>query len=88
MWKIKQIAEADFGCEERMPGEKLKCLVILEDESGNVRCLETEDEWLTEQGLDEGSEWMERLNEISTSALLSNLFSGHIQMIFFPVNEL
>ena len=53
MWKIKQIAEADFGCEERMPGEKLKCLVILEDESGNVRCLETEDEWLTEQGLDE-----------------------------------
>ena len=49
MWKIKQIAEADFGCEERMPGEKLKCLVILEDESGNVRCLETEDEWLTEQ---------------------------------------
>ena len=55
MWKIKQIAEADFGCEERMPGEKLKCLVILEDESGNVRCLETEDEWLTEQGLNEGS---------------------------------
>ena len=54
MWKIKQIAEADFGCEERMPGEKLKCLVILEDESGNVRCLETEDEWLTEQGLNEG----------------------------------
>ena len=31
---------------------------------------------------------MERLNEISTSALLSNLFSGHIQMIFFPVDEL
>ena len=57
MWKIKQIAEADFGCEERMPGEKLKCLVILEDKSGNVRYLEVEDEWLTEQGLDEGSEW-------------------------------
>lgn len=57
MWKIKQIAEAGFGCEERMPGEKLKCLVILEDESGNVHCLETEDEWLTEQGLNEGSEW-------------------------------
>ena len=38
------------GCRE-------KCLVILEDESGNVRCLETEDKWLTEQGLDEGSEW-------------------------------
>lgn len=59
MWKIKQIAEADFGCEERMPGEKLKCLVSLEDETGKVRRLEAEDEWLTEQGLDEGSEWPE-----------------------------
>ena len=32
MWRIKQIAEADFGCEERLTGEKLKCLVILENE--------------------------------------------------------
>ena len=57
MWKIKQIAEADFGCEERLPGEKLKCLVILENEKGETRRLEVEDEWLTEQGLDEGSMW-------------------------------
>ena len=57
MWKIKQIAEADFGCEERLPGEKLKCLVILENEKGETRRLEVEDEWLTEQGLDEGSTW-------------------------------
>ena len=26
MWKIKQIAEADFGCEERMPGEVVMCV--------------------------------------------------------------
>ncbi len=57
MWKIKQIAEADFGCEERLPGEKLKCLVILENENGETRRLEVEDEWLTEQELDEGSTW-------------------------------
>ena len=57
MWEIKQIAEADFGCEERLPGEKLKCLVILENENGETRRLEVEDEWLTEQGLDEGSTW-------------------------------
>ncbi len=57
MWKIKQIAEADFGCEERLPGEKLKCLVILENENGETRRLEVEDEWITEQGLDEGSTW-------------------------------
>ena len=57
MWKIKQIAEADFGCEERLPGEKLKCLVILENETGEIRRLEVEDDWLTSQGLDEGSLW-------------------------------
>ena len=57
MWKIKQIAEADFGCEERLPGEKLKCLVILENENGETRRLEAEDKWLTEQELDEGSTW-------------------------------
>ena len=55
MWRIKQIAEADFGCEERLPGEKLKCLVILENEKGETRRLEVDDEWLTEQVLDEGS---------------------------------
>ena len=62
MWKIKQIAEADFGCEERLPGEKLKCLIILENENGETRRLEVEDEWLTEQGLDEGAIYVE--NEI------------------------
>ena len=59
MWKIKQIVEADFGCEERMPGEKLKYLVILENETGETRRLEVEDDWLTSQGLDEGSLWPE-----------------------------
>ena len=59
MWRIKQIAEADFGCEERLPGEKLKCLVILENEKGETRRLEVEDEWLTEQGLDEGAIYVE-----------------------------
>lgn len=57
MWKIKKIAEADYGCEERLPEEKLKCLVTLENESGKTRALEAADEWLREHNLDEGSEW-------------------------------
>lgn len=57
MWKIKKILEADYGCEERMPEEKLKCLVVLENESGETRTLETADEWLREHDLDEGSGW-------------------------------
>ena len=57
MWYIKQILEADFGCEERAPGEKLKCLVYLENESGEKRQLEVEDDWLIANNLDEGSIW-------------------------------
>ena len=78
MWKIKQIAEADFGCEERLPGEKLKCLVILENENGETRRLEVEDEWLTEQGLDEGSTW---------NITDEKIFSESIQIDFISVEK-
>lgn len=59
MWKIKQIFDGEYGCEERQPGEKKKCLVTLENETGAKRQLNVEDEWLTAQGLDEGSIWPE-----------------------------
>lgn len=71
MWKIKQILEADYGCEERLPGEKLKVLVRLENEDGKQREVEVEDEWLVSRNLDEGSDWPEppvyhgRYNELS-----------------------
>ena len=32
MWKLKQIFDGEYGCEERQPGEKEKCLVILANE--------------------------------------------------------
>ena len=63
MWRIKQILEADYGCEERMPGETLKCLVYLEDENGIRRQLEAEDDWLRKENLDEDSIWPEELPE-------------------------
>lgn len=59
MWKVTNIYEADYGCEERQPGEKLKCLVYLENELGQKRQVLVEDEWLTAQGIDEGSVWKE-----------------------------
>ena len=34
MWTIKRIDEADFGCEERLPGEPLMVLVSLECDDG------------------------------------------------------
>lgn len=67
MWTIKRIDEADFGCEERMPGEPFMVLVTLECDDGREEQLEVADQWLTMMGLDEGDEWPEELAEAADS---------------------
>ena len=59
MWKVKQIFDGEYGCEEREPGEKVKCLVTLIDENDHTKNLNIEDDWLTDHGIDEGSVWPE-----------------------------
>lgn len=59
MWKITQIFDGDYGCEELTPGEKPKVTVTLEDESGGCRYLRVEDDMLVKNGLDVGSVWTE-----------------------------
>lgn len=56
-WIVKRIQEADYGCEERPEGEKQKVIVTLEDDAGDQKELLVEDDWLYEQGIDEGSAW-------------------------------
>ena len=57
MWKIKQIFDGEFGCEELAPGEKPKVSVTLGNEAGEEKYVSVEDEWLLENGLDVGSIW-------------------------------
>ena len=57
MWKIKQIFDGDFGCEELAPGEKPKVSVTLENEEGQTKLVSIEDTWLTEEGLNVGDAW-------------------------------
>ncbi len=57
MWVIRQIFDGDYGCEELRPGEKPRLSVTLENERGEQRYERVEDEWLTAQGLEEGSSW-------------------------------
>lgn len=54
MWKIRRIDEADYGCEERMPGEKTRVLVTIENDNGIEKQFEIADDWLIEHKLDEG----------------------------------
>ena len=63
MWKIRQIVDGEYGCEERMPGEEMKCLVVLENEECLTKEVMAEDKFLTENGLNEGDIWPEALSE-------------------------
>lgn len=46
MWKLKQIFDGEYGCEERQPGEKEKCLVILANEEGEEKTFEANEDWI------------------------------------------
>lgn len=58
-WIVKRILDADYGCEERPEGEKTKVIVTLVDTAGRQRELLVEDDWLYENGIDEGCPWPE-----------------------------
>jgi len=59
MWKIKQIFDGDYGCEELAPGQSPRVSVTLINEAGEERYMSVEDRWLIEQKLDEGCAWPE-----------------------------
>lgn len=56
-WKIIQIFDGDYGCEELAPGESPKMSVTIENENGERRRETVRDAWLIERGLDVGSAW-------------------------------
>lgn len=63
MWKIKQIFDGDYGCEELAEGQLPKVSVTLVNESGQKKYVYVEDKWLVDSGLDEGSVWPEDIDE-------------------------
>ena len=63
MWTIARIDEADYGCEERLPGEPSMLLITLESENGEVIQFEAAENWIEMQGLDEGDEWPEDIDK-------------------------
>jgi hypothetical protein len=65
MMTIAKIEEADYGCEERLPGELRMLLITLESEDGAAIQFEAAENWVEMQGLDEGDEWPEDVDEDS-----------------------
>lgn len=64
MWRVSRIDEADFGCEERMPGEPLMVLVTIESDDGRTMQMECAEDYLIAFSIDEGDEWPEDIDEI------------------------
>ena len=60
-WTIARIDEADYGCEERLPGEPLMLLITLENDEGAQIQFEAAENWIEVQGLGEGDEWPDDL---------------------------
>lgn len=69
MWTISRIDEADYGCEERLPGEPLMLLITLENEAEEVIQFEVAENWIEMQGLDEGDEWPEDIETEDEEAI-------------------
>ena len=59
MWKIKQIFDGEYGCEEPEENGETKVSVMLENEAGERKYITVNDSWLVKMGLDEGISWPE-----------------------------
>ena len=88
MWYVKSITEADYGCEERMPGEPVMALVTLESEDGRVSRFAVAEDWLSHQGIDEGDEWPEDIDEPDVVAEKAHKISEWMENYMAALEEL
>jgi len=89
MWHIVRIDEADYGCEERLPGEPLLVLITIEcDETLRMAQFECPEEWLVSQGLDEGDEWPEDIDAIDNELSRLDHMSDWMDNYYSALEEL
>lgn len=88
MWTVLRIDEADYGCEERLPGEPLMVLVTIECDDGRQCQFECADKWLEVQEIDEGDEWPEDIEAIEESQDRLDNMADWMENYFEAVAEL
>ena len=54
MLTVSKIYDDDYGCEERMPNASKMAIVYLKDDEGNEKELKVPDDFLVENGIEEG----------------------------------
>ena len=55
-YRVMQIMEDDYGCEERSEDHEPQVLVVLRDSSGSETVLRQADTWLYAQKISDGDE--------------------------------
>lgn len=88
MWTVTRIDDADYGCEERMPGEPLLVLVTIESDDGRVCRFECSDEWIQNQEISEGDEWPEDIDKIDASEESINKMTDFMNNYYDALEEL
>lgn len=88
MWTVKSICEADFGCEERAENEPFMVFVTIESDDGRIIQFEAADEWLTEQGIDEGDEWPDDVDALEVEANKASNMSAFMENYYSAVEEM
>ena len=88
MWYVRRIEEADYGCEERMPGEPLMALVTLVCDDGRECQFEVSEDWLAYQGIEEGDEWPEDLDEADKDSEKAKMMSAWMENYLDALGEM
>ena len=88
MWNVSRIEEADYGCEERMPGEPLMALVTLVCDDGRECQFEVSEDWLAYQGIEEGDEWPEDLDEADKDSEKAKMMSAWMENYLDALGEM
>lgn len=88
MWSVTRIDEADYGCEERMPGEPLLVLVTIESDDGRMCRFECAENWLLQQGIDEGDEWPEDIEQVEADREQIDRMSEWMNKYYEAVEEM
>ena len=85
---MTRIDEADYGCEERMPGEPLLVLVTIESDDGRMCRFECAENWLLQQGIDEGDEWPEDIEQVEADREQIDRMSEWMNKYYEAVEEM
>ena len=88
MWTISRIDEADYGCEERLPGEPLMLLITLENEAAEIIQFEVAENWIEMHGLDEGDEWPEDIEAEDEEAVNAETQSKWMENYYRAFQEM